>query len=175
MRSCSFKCLLRELCRFKFSLFCRVFRVLEAADLERKLQAWPDGKESGVWIPLECVILRSPGVTANDFQSYLQKWYAKDPILRGFFLHELRRKVVAVFIFDRYEAQIRMANASFHDYTPSWQPSARRSPRLHAFPRVLFWEQDRRSERPFRRPDYIQVSRSRYERDSLLALRKRVF
>ena len=69
------------------------------------LQAWTDGKESGVLIHVGTVMAHCSGVTATDFGSYMSRWYDEDAILRGFYLYETRRKVHSVYIFDRFKAQ----------------------------------------------------------------------
>ena len=56
------------------------------------------------------------GVTADDFRSYLSKWNDRVAILRGFFLHEVRRKPHSIYIFDRSQAQddAKKRGASFN-------------------------------------------------------------
>lgn len=69
------------------------------------LQSWEDGKQSGVWVSVDIVVARCPGVTAKDFDRYLKDHYGKDPILRGFYLYECQRKAQSVYIFNRQKAQ----------------------------------------------------------------------
>ncbi len=61
--------------------------------------------QSGIWIPVVTVEALCLGVTADGFGSYLSKWNGRDAILRGFFLHEVRRKPHSIYIFDRSQAQ----------------------------------------------------------------------
>jgi hypothetical protein len=81
------------------------YRPLGPEELEAKLQNWTPGKESGIWLHVSIVLALCPGVTGADFVSYVKDWYCKNPVLRGFYVHEVRRKVHSVFIFDRLKAQ----------------------------------------------------------------------
>ncbi len=72
--------------------------------------------QSGIWIHVVTVEALCLGVTADDFGSYLSKWNGRDAILRGFFLHEVRRKPHSIYIFDRSQAQddAKKKGASFN-------------------------------------------------------------
>ena len=45
--------------------------------------------------------------------------YGQDPVFRGFFVHEKRRKVVAIFIFDRSIAQGALASEGSRPDAPN--------------------------------------------------------
>ena len=78
------------------------FRKMGASELEDRFQGWNAGKKSGIWISVEIVVEKRLGITQALINSYLKEWYAaRDPLLRGLYLHEVRREAKSVFIFDR--------------------------------------------------------------------------
>ena len=82
-----------------------IFRALSPAELENILQSWVTGKESGIWISLDIVLGLLPHLCRDDFKSYMKLGYGQDTVDRGFFVHEKDRKVEAIYLFDRVNAQ----------------------------------------------------------------------
>ena len=85
--------------------FC-IFRPLSPPDLEAILQSWTAGKDAGIWISIDIVIAFNPSLNSHDFDAYMKLGYGQDALYRGFFAHKNRRKVEAIFLFDRVNAQI---------------------------------------------------------------------
>ena len=83
-----------------------IFRTLSPAELENILQSWVAGKESGIWLSLDIVLALLPDLCRDDFQSYMKLGYGQHPVQRGFFAHEKDRKVEAIYVFDRTNAEI---------------------------------------------------------------------
>ena len=99
-----------EIRRLKLTLFLCNLRVKSPAELEAILQDWPAGKDSGIWLSIEIVLKQCRDLSSEDFKFYMELGYGQDPVFRGFFVHEKRRKVVAIFIFDRSIAQGALAS-----------------------------------------------------------------
>ena len=93
-------------------------RPLSAAEIEKYLQNWKEGKESGVWLSIDIVLANIPGLRSSDIHNYYLNFAWNDPIVRGFFLHEYRRKVHSIFIFDRFEAQKQYAKTGDQPVAP---------------------------------------------------------
>ena len=64
------------------------------------------GKDSGIWVSLDIVLGLLPDLCRDDFKSYMKLGYGQHPVERGFFAHEKDRKVEAIYVFDRINAQI---------------------------------------------------------------------
>ena len=82
-----------------------ILRALSPADLETTLQSWTAGKESGIWVSLDIVLGLLPDLCRDDFKSYMKLGYGKHLVERGFFAHENDRQVLAIYVFDRINAQ----------------------------------------------------------------------
>jgi len=81
------------------------FRPLSATEIEQHLQSWKEERHCGVWVSVDVVLANIPELQTSDIHNYYLNFSWNDPIVRGFFLHEIRRKVHSIYIFDRFEAQ----------------------------------------------------------------------
>ena len=117
-----------EIRRLKLTLFLCNLRVKSPAELEAILQDWPAGKDSGIWLSIEIDLKQCRDLSSEDFKCYMELGYGQDPVVRGFFVHEKRRKVVAIFIFDRSIAQGALASGGSRIDAPNirlWMPAPR--------------------------------------------------
>ena len=91
----------------KLTIFLHNRRPLSSADFETKIQAWTAGKEAGVWLSTDIMLKCCTDIEKQDIDAYMVLGEGLDPILRGFHHHISRRKLDSIFIFDRYQAQLK--------------------------------------------------------------------
>jgi hypothetical protein len=87
---------------FFTSLLVHLFLVLARLtpeELEDKLQEWPEGVKSNVWMNLEVINANQVGVLASDFKGYLLA--SRQPADSGFHCYKYRHKLSHIFLFDR--------------------------------------------------------------------------
>jgi hypothetical protein len=84
---------------FFTSLLVRIFHVfarLTPEELEDKLQEWPEGVKSNIWMKLEVIEANRVGVLASDFQGYLLA--DRQPVDSGLHCYKYRDKPSHVFL-----------------------------------------------------------------------------
>jgi len=87
--------------------FCALFRFLGAEVIEQKLQDRKDLVDSSVWVSIDIVLVKCAGLSSKDMNKYLKDFYYEAPaeaLRRGFYVHEKKKKVHSIYVFDRTKA-----------------------------------------------------------------------